>query len=62
MKQMTAFRHATLRIGLLSYRSNPHCGGQGVYVKSLSRALTDLGHHVDVISGHLTRCWTRTWG
>ena len=48
---MTAFRHATLRIGLLSYRSNPHCGGQGVYVKSLSRALTDLGHHVDVISG-----------
>jgi glycosyltransferase involved in cell wall biosynthesis len=40
-----------LRIGLISYRSNPHCGGQGVYVKNLSRALTDLGHHVTVISG-----------
>ena len=40
-----------LRIGLLSYRSNPHCGGQGVYIKSLSRALADLGHKVDVISG-----------
>jgi glycosyltransferase involved in cell wall biosynthesis len=40
-----------LRICLLSYRSNPHCGGQGVYVKNLSRALTDLGHRVDVVSG-----------
>lgn len=40
-----------LRIGLLSYRSNPHCGGQGVYIKQLSRALMDLGHQVEVISG-----------
>jgi len=40
-----------LRIGILSYRSNPHCGGQGGYVKSLSRALTALGHRVEVISG-----------
>ena len=40
-----------LRICLLSYRSNPHCGGQGVYLKNLSRALKDLGHPVEVISG-----------
>jgi glycosyltransferase involved in cell wall biosynthesis len=40
-----------LRICLLSYRSNPHCGGQGVYLKNLSRALKDLGHNVEVISG-----------
>ena len=40
-----------LRICLLSYRSNPHCGGQGVYIKNLSRALKDLGHHVDLLSG-----------
>jgi len=44
-----------LRICLLSYRSNPHCGGQGVYLKNLSRALKDLlkdlGHHVEVVSG-----------
>jgi glycosyltransferase involved in cell wall biosynthesis len=40
-----------LHICLLSYRSNPHCGGQGVYVKNLSRALKDLGHHVEVVSG-----------
>jgi glycosyltransferase involved in cell wall biosynthesis len=39
------------RICLLSYRSNPHCGGQGVYLKHLASALKDLGHHVDVISG-----------
>ncbi len=40
-----------LRICLLSYRSNPYCGGQGVYVRNLSRALKALGHHVEVVSG-----------
>ena len=40
-----------LRIGLLSYRSKPHCGGQGVYVRHLSRELCELGHHVEVFSG-----------
>ncbi|MCG8634655.1 MAG: glycosyltransferase family 4 protein [Desulfobacterales bacterium] len=40
-----------LRVCILSYRSNPHCGGQGVYVKNLSRALRDTGCEVDVLSG-----------
>jgi len=40
-----------IRICLLSYRSNPHSGGQGGYIKNLSRALVELGHHVDVVSG-----------
>jgi len=40
-----------LKICLLSYRSNPHCGGQGVYIKNLSRSLKDLGHQVDILSG-----------
>ncbi|MFC1857056.1 glycosyltransferase family 4 protein [Thermodesulfobacteriota bacterium] len=40
-----------MRIGLVSYRTDPHCGGQGVYIQNLSRALRDIGHHVDVISG-----------
>jgi glycosyltransferase involved in cell wall biosynthesis len=40
-----------LRIALLSYRSKPHCGGQGVYVRHLSRELATLGHHVEVLSG-----------
>lgn len=43
--------NAPLKICLLSYRSKPHSGGQGVYLKNLSRALKDLGHHVDVVSG-----------
>jgi glycosyltransferase involved in cell wall biosynthesis len=40
-----------LRICLLTYRGNPTCGGQGVYIKYLSQALKDLGHEVDVLSG-----------
>ena len=40
-----------LNVCLLSYRSNPHSGGQGVYLKNLSRALKDCGHRVTVISG-----------
>lgn len=40
-----------LSVCLLSYRSNPYSGGQGVYVKYLSRALTALGHEVTVVSG-----------
>jgi glycosyltransferase involved in cell wall biosynthesis len=35
----------------LSYRGKPHCGGQGVYVRHLSKALVDLGHRVEVFSG-----------
>jgi glycosyltransferase involved in cell wall biosynthesis len=40
-----------LRIALLSYRSKPHSGGQGVYVRHLSRELGALGHRVEVFSG-----------
>jgi glycosyltransferase involved in cell wall biosynthesis len=40
-----------LSIALLGYRSNPYSGGQGVYLKHLSKALVDLGHNVDVVSG-----------
>ncbi|CAN5856140.1 glycosyltransferase family 4 protein [soil metagenome] len=40
-----------LRIALLAYRGKPHCGGQGVYVRHLSKALTGLGHHVEVLGG-----------
>lgn len=40
-----------MRIALLSYRSEPHCGGQGVYVRNLSSGLVDLGHEVEVFSG-----------
>jgi len=40
-----------LRIALLSYRSLPTCGGQGVYIRQMSRELIRLGHEVTVISG-----------
>jgi glycosyltransferase involved in cell wall biosynthesis len=40
-----------MRIALLSYRSKTHCGGQGVYVRHLSRGLVELGHTVEVFSG-----------
>ena len=43
--------HSRLSIAIISYRSNPHCGGQGVYVRNLGRALCDLGHRVEVIAG-----------
>ena len=36
---------------MLSYRSKPHCGGQGIYIRHLSRELVRLGHEVEVFSG-----------
>lgn len=41
----------SLRIALLTYRGKRHVGGQGVYVRNLSKVLCDLGHHVEVFSG-----------
>ncbi|HJR89483.1 MAG TPA: glycosyltransferase family 4 protein [Aeromicrobium sp.] len=40
-----------LNIALLSYRSNPHVGGQGIYLRHLTRELAALGHRVEVFSG-----------
>ncbi|GAA3198254.1 glycosyltransferase family 4 protein [Actinocorallia longicatena] len=44
-------QQGSLKIALLSYRSKPHCGGQGVYLRHLSRELVDLGHSVEIFSG-----------
>ena len=49
--QLAADGGRPLYVALLSYRSKPHCGGQGVYVRHLSRELTNLGHKVEVLSG-----------
>ena len=40
-----------LNIAILSYRSAEFGGGQGVYVKDISKALQSAGHNVEVISG-----------
>jgi glycosyltransferase involved in cell wall biosynthesis len=44
-------KDAPLNICLYTYRGKPTSGGQGVYIKRLSRALKDIGHHVEVVSG-----------
>ncbi|MHB1547263.1 MAG: glycosyltransferase, partial [Acidimicrobiales bacterium] len=40
-----------LRVAFLVYRGNPHCGGQGVYTRHLTRELVALGHSVEVFAG-----------
>ena len=40
-----------LRIAYLTYRGKPHVGGQGVYTRHLTKALADLGHHIEVFGG-----------
>jgi glycosyltransferase involved in cell wall biosynthesis len=46
-----AARPGGLRIAFLVYRGNPHCGGQGVYTRHLTRELVALGHSVEVFAG-----------
>lgn len=36
---------------MLAYRGKPHVGGQGVYVREMSKALVELGHIVEVFGG-----------
>jgi len=40
-----------MQICLLSYRAYQFSGGQGIYVRYLSRSLQKLGHSVDVVAG-----------
>ena len=44
-------KKSDMRICILSYRSYPYSGGQGIYMRYLSNALRDLGHEVDMMSG-----------
>ncbi|MER6956433.1 glycosyltransferase family 4 protein [Streptomyces sp. NPDC000618] len=48
-KDLAADGGRPLDIALLTYKGNPFCGGQGVYVRHLSRELVRLGHRVEVI-------------
>jgi glycosyltransferase involved in cell wall biosynthesis len=41
----------SLKIAYLTYRGKPHVGGQGIYTRHLTKALCDLGHHVEVFGG-----------
>ena len=42
----------SLKIALLSYRSDPYSGGQGIYIKNLSEALHNRGHEITIFSGN----------
>ncbi len=42
---------APLSLAYLTYRGKPHVGGQGIYTRHLTKALVDLGHHVEVFGG-----------
>jgi glycosyltransferase involved in cell wall biosynthesis len=48
---MSADPDRPLRLAYLTYRGKPHVGGQGVYTRHLTKALVDLGHHVEVFGG-----------
>ncbi len=40
-----------MKICLLSYRGNPYCGGQGVYINYLAREMVKQGHDVHLLVG-----------
>ena len=40
-----------MKILLLSYRGNPYCGGQGIYIYYLARELVRQGHQVKMMVG-----------
>ena len=43
---------SSLKIALLSYRSDPFSGGQGIYIKNISDALHNRGHEITIFSGN----------
>ena len=49
-----------MKICLLSYRGNPYCGGQGVYLYFLSRELARIGHAVTILVGS-PEPWPMPW-
>jgi glycosyltransferase involved in cell wall biosynthesis len=51
MPNIASARSRPLRVAFLIYRGNPHCGGQGVYSRHLTRELAALGHHVTMFAG-----------
>jgi len=50
-RELDRLRDGPLRLAYLTYRGKPHVGGQGVYTRHLTKALVDLGHHVEVYGG-----------
>lgn len=40
-----------MKICLMSYRGNPYCGGQGVYLMYIAKELVKMGHEVHAVVG-----------
>lgn len=40
-----------MKVCLMSYRGNPYCGGQGIYLMYVARELVKMGHEVHAIVG-----------
>ena len=48
---MSKIKDKPLRILMPSYRSHPFTGGQGIYIRLVTKAMVELGHTVEVVSG-----------
>ena len=48
---MSKINDKPLRILMPSYRSHPFTGGQGIYMRLVTKAMVELGHTVEVVSG-----------
>ena len=47
---MSKINDKPLRILMPSYRSHPFTGGQGIYMRLVTKAMVELGHTVEVLS------------
>ena len=48
---MNKINNKPLKILMASYRSHPYTGGQGIYMRLVTKAMIELGHTVEVLSG-----------
>lgn len=48
-----------MRILIISFDSFPHVGGKSTHIGNLHKGLTELGHHVDIISSSDIPLWIR---
>ena len=50
-EKINSLDNRPLSILMPSYRSHPYTGGQGIYMRLVTKAMRDLGHRVEVVSG-----------
>ena len=55
-EKINSLDNRPLSILMPSYRSHPYTGGQGIYMRLVTKAMRDLGHSVEVVSGQPYPC------